>query len=272
MTKCSIRLTVACVVFSCATAVVWAQPVSRTKGPEATSAATPLHRLALVVGNAKYGGGNELLHPVNNAQYMEKVLLNLGYEVVTATDLRKDEMIRTIAEYGKRLNEKSIAIFFYSGRIDVAGGKRYLMAIDSDGATEKTVAATGVEAYDVFTRLPASANKVFIVDGTYPEVMHGIAAPHPRAGMNSAVLFGERQGLLTAEMKTRYNLFTLAVLAEINEPRATAHSAFDKVRTLMRTRGHQTQGTWVDVDMLMGQLVFSAQAVADDPKTRPAKK
>ena len=102
----------------------------------ATSTAfVPAHaasdRVALVLGNGAYQSATRLPNPPNDAADVAEALRRIGFEVVEGHDLGKNAMEHKIREFGRNLDNVSIAIFFYAGHGLQVGGKNYLVPIDA---------------------------------------------------------------------------------------------------------------------------------------------
>ncbi|MCF8200219.1 MAG: caspase family protein, partial [Sulfuritalea sp.] len=80
----------------------------------AAFAAGPLHkpsvvsadnspRVALVIGNAAYPGVAALKNPANDARDMAASLRSLGFDVILRTDVRQKDMLRSLTEFGEKL-------------------------------------------------------------------------------------------------------------------------------------------------------------------------
>ena len=88
-------------------------------------------RVALVIGNAKYKEA-PLINPVNDARDMAAALQRTGFDVIMAVDATQKEMNRAIARFGERLQQDSVALFYYAGHGMQVRGKNYLIPIDAE--------------------------------------------------------------------------------------------------------------------------------------------
>jgi hypothetical protein len=91
-----------------------------------------VHRLALVIGNSEYYGGNYIKQPVNDARDLAKVLRKVGFEVILRTDLTNKKMKAAVNRFTNQLyQQKGIGFFYFSGHGLQENGENYLMAIDA---------------------------------------------------------------------------------------------------------------------------------------------
>ncbi len=72
-------------------------------------------RIALVIGNGAYTKANTLPNPVNDAADMAAALKSLGFDVISGTDQNKRQMETLIREFGSKLANGGIGLFYYAG-------------------------------------------------------------------------------------------------------------------------------------------------------------
>lgn len=103
-------------------------------------------RVALVVGNGAYENAAQLANPPNDASDVAKALRNIGFDVVEGRNLSKRDMESKIREFGKKLDNANLALFFYAGHGLQVSGRNYLVPID---AKLDRPADLNFEAFDV---------------------------------------------------------------------------------------------------------------------------
>src|SRR3954470_21592134 len=76
-------------------------------------------RVALVIGNSKYGGDLPMLpNPANDAALMAGTLKKLGFKVVEVRDADLNQMNRAVREFSDLLTAagpQAVGLFFYAG-------------------------------------------------------------------------------------------------------------------------------------------------------------
>src|SRR5262245_44451034 len=97
--------------------------------PQTASAAPD--RVALVIGNGAYANATKLTNPVNDATDVAQALRRIGFDVVEGRDLDKRAMEAKILEFGTKLDQAKVALFFYAGHGMQVGGKNYLVPTDA---------------------------------------------------------------------------------------------------------------------------------------------
>jgi uncharacterized caspase-like protein len=121
--------------------------------------AAPEHRVALVIGNARYAGADELVNPQHDAADMCAALKRLGFESHCYTDVktRKDFLDR-LDDFAARLKPASSGVFFYAGHAVQIGGENYLVPIQSGVQTIADVPKVLVGLQQVLDRLKKTGN------------------------------------------------------------------------------------------------------------------
>src|SRR4030065_2354676 len=119
-------------------------------------------RLALVIGNGNYAK-NALANPVNDAKSIEVALKGIGFEVQRFENLDQKEMARAIDDFGTRLRNYDIGLFFYAGHGVQSKGFNYLIPIDARLFSESDVEYNCVRADRVLGKMEDAKNKINIV-------------------------------------------------------------------------------------------------------------
>ncbi|MFK5978211.1 MAG: caspase family protein [Rhizobiaceae bacterium] len=87
-------------------------------------------RLALVVGNDAYENITTLKKATNDARDIGDTLINLGFEVTTATNVSRREMNQTLQNFNNSIRADDIVLFFFAGHGVEIAGENYLLPID----------------------------------------------------------------------------------------------------------------------------------------------
>jgi formylglycine-generating enzyme required for sulfatase activity len=119
-------------------------------------------RVALVIGNSRYAVG-PLNNPGNDAKAITGLLQSLGFEVLSHTDLDLVGMRRALADFGERMAEGGVALFYYSGHGLQVGGKNYLIPLRARLTSERYIAAETVEVDAVLKEMDAARNRLNVV-------------------------------------------------------------------------------------------------------------
>src|SRR3974377_2336886 len=91
-------------------------------------------RLALVIGNSNYQNVAQLPNPDNDAQSMAQFLNSAGFEVIAATDLTRNDMIKVVEDFSARIaahGPDTVAMIYYAGHGIQLDGENYLIPVDA---------------------------------------------------------------------------------------------------------------------------------------------
>jgi hypothetical protein len=102
-------------------------------------AAAPAHaekRVALVVGNNDYRNVPKLQKAVNDARTMGDTLKQLGFSVMVAENLNRQQFSQTLLAFDNSVGPGDTAFFFFAGHGFEIAGQNYLLPTDVPGATE----------------------------------------------------------------------------------------------------------------------------------------
>src|SRR5262249_3780577 len=108
---------------------------AQTKGLDARE-----HRVALVIGNAAYADA-PLNNPGNDARGLAQALRAQGFEVIERVDADVTTMRRAVAQFGEKMREGGIGLFYYSGHGMQVNGRHFLVPVGPRIASEAYVSA-----------------------------------------------------------------------------------------------------------------------------------
>lgn len=96
-------------------------------------------RVAFVVGNGAYKAVAELANPKNDALAVSESLRKVGFEVVTAIDLNREDLDQSIQKFIRSLSGAELSVFYYSGHGVQVGGENRIIPVDAVLATESAL-------------------------------------------------------------------------------------------------------------------------------------
>jgi hypothetical protein len=189
-------------------------------------------RIALVIGNGAYTKAKTLPNPANDAADMAQALKDLGFEVLSGTNLSKRQMEALIREFGAKLaNSGGTGLFYYAGHGIQVGGENYLVPVEADIPEEDEVGYAAVPVSLVLTKMTTAKNDLNIVildacrnnpfarswrsfrDNSSSD---GLAKISPPTG--TLVLYATEPGKVASDGAGRNGLFTEALLKQIKKP------------------------------------------------------
>ena len=114
-------------------------------------------RLALVIGNAAYKEA-PLLNPVNDARAMAAALKQAGFTVLLHTDVDHRGLLNAVREFGNRLKQGGVGVFYFAGHGMQIKGRNYLVPVAADIQREDEVAYAALDAQAVLDKMEAAGN------------------------------------------------------------------------------------------------------------------
>ncbi|MBB4285939.1 caspase family protein [Roseospira goensis] len=225
-------------------------------------------RVALVIGNGGYDSGS-LSNPTNDAIALSRALRDVGFDVTTLVDATRQDMRRAYIEFGRRLSDGGVGLFYYAGHGVQVHGENYLIPVDAVIEDQAHVEVEGVNVRDILARMGGARNRLNIVildacrDNPFKSVMRsgggrGLARTSAPTGTYLAYATAPDQVALDGE-DTRNSPFTGALLTALEEPGQDLDDIFLSVRRDVMARTDDRQVPWVS-NSITGQFYFRPPA------------
>ncbi len=119
-------------------------------------------RLALIIGNGNYSEST-LANPENDARSMESALKEIGFEVIKYENLKQKEMSGAIDNFGTRLKNFDVGLFFYAGHGIQSEGFNYLIPVDAELNSESDIEFDCVRADRVMAKMETAKSRINII-------------------------------------------------------------------------------------------------------------
>ena len=119
----------------------------------------PEQRVALVIGNSNYRNVAPLPNPDNDAQSVAEFLNSAGFEVISATDVTQNDMIRVVQDFSDKITERgpdTVAMIYYAGHGVQVAGENYLIPVDAKVATPTDLVNNSLRLVDLMATLERS--------------------------------------------------------------------------------------------------------------------
>jgi len=219
-------------------------------------------RLALIIGNSNYGGGQTLKNSANDANLMSATLKSLGFEVITRIDATKQKMEEAVRDFSKKLPDCNVALFYYAGHGLQVEGINFLIPTDAK-LTEKSDCK--FEAIPVnfvveeFENYPNNVN-IVILDACRSNPFRswarggerGFKIINPTSG--TIISFATAEGSTASDGTGKNGLFTEELVKQMTIPQPI-ESVFKKTRVQVqkRSNGGQSPQEW---SQLTGDFYF----------------
>ena len=220
----------------------------------AGAAAEP--RVALVIGNADYGGElGRLANPINDATLMTESLTQAGFDVIAVTDADQKAMKRAIGEFGEKLTAAGTgvtALFYYSGHGLQVAGENYLIPVHADIKREADVDLEAISADTVLKQMQFADARVNIIildacrnnplPRSFRSAEMGLARIEAPRG--SFVAYSTAPGDVATDGKGANSPYTAALAKAVTTPGLSIEEAFRDVRGSVLTETGNAQTPW----------------------------
>ena len=210
------------------------------------AAATKRH--ALVIGNADYGI-KSLTNPINDARDMNATLTALGFEVKLLLDEDLPTMLSSLIEFGKRLEDDSVGLFYFAGHgmqaYNHLSGKdsNFLLPVDFAMSNETQLPFDSLDVRRVISAMSGSRSggtNIIILDAcrdnpyerSFRGGSRGLTQMASSDGM--IIAYATAPGDVADDGKERNGLFTKHLLAAMQQPDQLVELAFKNVAKAVR--------------------------------------
>lgn len=207
-------------------------------------------RVALVIGNGAYESG-PLKNPVNDARDVADALRGSGFDVIFKENLDQNNMKRAIREFGTKIRNGGVALFYYAGHGIQVKGVNYLVPVDAKVQTEQDVEYETVDAGFVLAQMDSAKTSVNIVildacrnnpfARSFRSTSNGLAQMDAPSG--TLIAYATAPGSVASDGGlARNGLYTQELLKVISTPNLSIEEVFKRVRISVRglTQGKQT--------------------------------
>ena len=238
-------------------------------------------RLALVIGNKDYQNVSRLNNPLNDADDMAAALRELGFEVILRKNLTQSDFLRNIDDFGDRLRQYDVGLFYYSGHGVQHNGENYLVPIDANAKTAPEIEYACVKLGRTLAKMEGANLKVALAlldacrDSPFPATTKSTTAKGlniPNNPPGSFVAFSTRAGSTADDnQQGRNGLFTAELLRHLTTPNLGIRTILDRTTQGVSSRSNKSQipGRY---DELTGDFVFVETAIAKaEPYTPPKR-
>lgn len=254
--------------FACGPVSAQVAPVA----PAPTALQGPEQRVALVIGNANYQNAPQLANPDDDAQSMAQFLNSAGFEVVAATDLTQNDMLRVVQDFSAKVASRgpnTVAMVYYAGHGVQLAGENYLVPVDAKVSSPTELVNNSVRLVDVMSTLETIPSRMRIVildacrNNPFPEVNdagHGLAIVDAPNG--SIVGYSTAPGAEALDGTGGHSPYTQAFLNVAREPNVPIEQLFKRVRLQVNQTTSGAQIPWESSSLTSDFTFFGDTAVA----------
>jgi hypothetical protein len=232
----------------------------------------PEQRLALVIGNSNYQNAPRLANPDSDAQSMAQFLNSAGFEVIAATDLTQNDMLRVVQDFSAKVASRgpnTVAMVYYAGHGVQLAGENYLVPVDAKVSSPTELVNNSVRLVDVMSTLETIPSRMRIVildacrNNPFPAINdagRGLAIVDAPNG--SIVGYSTAPGAEALDGSGGHSPYTQAFLDVAREPNVPIEQLFKRIRLEVNhtTSGQQTP--WESSSLTSDFYFFGDTAVA----------
>lgn len=254
--------------FACGPVSAQVAPVQ----PAPTALQGPEQRVALVIGNAHYQNAPQLANPDDDAQSMAQFLNSAGFEVVAATDLTQNDMLRVVQDFSAKVASRgpnTVAMVYYAGHGVQLAGENYLVPVDAKVSNPTELVNNSVRLVDVMSTLETIPSRMRIVildacrNNPFPSVNdagRGLAIVDAPNG--SIVGYSTAPGAEALDGTNGHSPYTQAFLNVAREPNVPIEQLFKRVRLQVNQSTSGAQIPWESSSLTSDFTFFGDTAVA----------
>jgi len=237
------------------------QITAQVKDENPTS--NPNKKVALVIGNSSYLNG-PLLNPANDARAMAKALRETGFDVLEYTDVKTfSDMKRAIRDFGRKIENGGVGLFYYAGHGMQVNGKNYLIPTEAEIYAEEEVEYEAIDVGFVMVQMEIARNRmnIIILDAcrnnpftrSWRSGATGLAFIDAPAG--TLIAYATAPGSVASDGTGKNGLYTEELLAQIRKEGMKIEDVFKKVRIGVMERSGNQQTPW-ESSSLTGDFYF----------------
>ena len=211
-------------------------------------------KLALVIGNSDYAEA-PLNNPVNDARDMAQALRGLGFEVIIRENQSQEGMNEAAREFGDRLGEGMVGLFFYAGHGMQVKGKNYLIPVQSGIKREDEVPYRAFDVNQLLAKMESAHNGLNLVvldacrnnpfERSFRSGEEGLAPMDAPTG--TLIAYAAKPGTKSKDSDASGNngLYTGTLLKYIHTmPQLKIEELLKKVRIDVKKASGEQQATW----------------------------
>lgn len=229
-------------------------------------------RVALVIGNGAYQHASPLPNPPNDARAIAAALKEVGFEVVTGTDLDIDGMRASISKFEKALRGGAkVGLVYYAGHGMQVNGENYLIPVDATLESSADLQFQTVNASWLLNEVLASGDdgsrvSIIMLDACRNNPLTRSFAKRTRSTAGSGlaeiqaadgayIAFATAPDKVAEDGQTGNSPFTSAMLRYIKQPGLEINGLMTAVRRDVYNETQKRQRPWAS-SALLGEFYF----------------
>jgi TPR repeat protein len=243
---------------------------------EAQESRTSEKRFALVIGNSQYSS-SPLKNPVNDARDIASTLRSFGFDVALHENTSYKDMRRAIIEFGNRLRDSGVGVFYYAGHGLQVNGRNYMVPVDAVIQGDAEVAVEAVDVDNILSRMETARNRLNIVildacrddpfTRSFRSPVQGLASIDAPIGTLIAYATAPGRVAQDASGEGANGLYTSELLKAIKIPGLRIEDVFKRVRQEVVKKTEGKQVPW-EASSLTGDFSFTTVSAGVSTESR----
>ena len=253
--------------------------------PACAAEEVPRPRVALVIGNSRYEASvGPLRNTGNDAKAMAKTLRTLGFTVIEAHNVTRDELLAAVLKFRTKLRGAEVGLFYFAGHGISVAGANYLLPIKSgyrpeaaDDTARRLLAETKLfnaeQAIAEMSNTGVACNLVILDACRSTPVARnptlrdaaksgGLVEMNPPAG--SLIAFSTDAGRAASDGEGANGIYTAELITHLRTPGLSIEQVFKRTRAGVMERSHGAQIP-AEYSRLVGDDIFLAGTAAAKP-------
>jgi tripartite-type tricarboxylate transporter receptor subunit TctC len=240
-------------------------------------------RVALVIGNGNYMHAGVLPNPANDARAVAAALRDIGFTVVSGSDLDRRGMEGALFDFIDKARAAKVALIFYAGHGLQVEGRNYLVPVDARLESARDLAFGMIELDKVLASLddPNRAN-IIVLDACRDNplarsfasksrsgaVGAGLA-PYSALGIGTLIAFATAPDKVALDGSGSNSPFTEGFVKHVRTPGLEVRQMLTRVRADVANATNDRQVPW-DNSSLRGDVYLTGLPGAAEAPRPPA--
>lgn len=236
-------------------------------------------RTALVIGNGDYLTARKLPNPVNDASDMTAALTDLGFEVISGSNLDLKQMREKVREFGDKLKTNGgVGLFYYAGHGVQVNGRNYLIPVEADIPREDEIGDYSFSLEQVFNKMATANNgfNIVILDAcrnnpfarSWTRDLSEGGLAQVTAPTGTFIAYATDANRTASDGTGRNGIYTSELLKIIKQPNLKIEETFKEIQKAVRDVSNGKQIPWV-ASSFSGDFYFKYEKPVPN-KTSPA--
>lgn len=242
-------------------------------------------RVAFVVGNGAYQAVPALTNPKNDAKAVSEALRKVGFEVVTAIDLDRQDFDKAVEKFIRSLSDAELSLFYYSGHGVEVDGENRIIPVDAKLATEAALEVETVSLQTIMLHMRNNSRaqllyldacrdnpfgvKKFVVGGDEVKKSIGRGLAREKADIGSLIAYATEPGNIAQDGEGDNSPFTTAVLRHSFDANKDVQTAMLEVTREVWEATKQKQRPWSNATLVEPIFLNGAIVKAEKPAEPP---